>query len=163
MKNKIYLIGEINDESFLEFSERLTELEKNPNALIEIEMNSHGGHAMDALAFYGRIIRSKNTIYVTAFGQVSSAAVLVFAACDHRRMAREAWMMVHEDEDSVENVKTADFEKKSRNMRRLEDQWNYLLEHSTVTKKEVWAQLHKDETYLNPLECKKLGIVDEIV
>ncbi len=168
--NKIYIVGTIDENSFKEFSEQLTEFETKAKASkhfadrpVEIEMNSFGGCAMDALAFYSRIRNSQLQINITAYGLIASAAVLVFAACDHRRMTKESWMMVHEDSDSVKAKNTSDFEKTASHMRSMENQWNDLLEKRTKAYSTEWASLHKKETYLTPEQCKELGIVDEII
>jgi len=164
--NKIYVVGAIDEDSFKQFSEELTAIERksNPeNRFVEIEMNSGGGSAMDALAFYSRIINSPCSINVTSYGLVASAAVLVFAACDHRRMTKDSWMMVHEDSDALKDKSTSDFGKHAAYMRRMEDQWNTLLEKETGTLKSVWLDLHKKTTYLIAEECVKLGIVDEVI
>lgn len=168
-EQKIYIIGSIDDVSFKEFSEELSRIEnayslKDMKKLtVEIEMNSHGGTAIDALAFYSRIRTSPITINITVYGYVASAAVLVFAGCKKRRMAKEAWMMVHEDSDSLKNVMTTVFKKHSDQMQRFENQWSFLLAQHSSTSAEEWLKLHKETTYLNSGQCVDLGIVDEIV
>ena len=166
MSNKLYIVGSIDEESFKTFSEELSELEIRANPgqrIIEIEMNSEGGTAMDALAFYSRIVRSPCIINVTAYGLIASAAVLVFAACDTRRMAKECWMMVHEDTDDTKGLKTSEVEKQAKQARAFENQWNTLLEERSTTSSKKWAALHAVETYLTAEQCKELGIVDQII
>lgn len=167
MKHKIYITGCIDDESFKQFSEELSAIENSPGKdsgkTVEIEINSFGGTAMDALAFYGRIIRSPCTINATAYGLVASAAVLVFAACKRRRMTVESWLMVHEDEDQLKNARTSQFEKHTKHMRLLENQWSEILEKLTGTDRGIWLNLHKEETYLTANDCVKLGIADEVI
>lgn len=164
--HKIYIVGSIDEDSFRVFCEELDTIENlnTPSKrVIYIDLNSIGGTAMDALAFYGRITRSKCLINITAYGLVASAAVLVFAAGGHRMMTKESWMMVHEDEDQLKHARTSQFEKQASHMRRLEDQWSELLEKHTDCSKEKWLELHKHETYLTAYECLALGIVDEII
>lgn len=167
--NKIYLVGTIDEDLYRQFSEELGVFEaraarnKYSDVVVEVEMNSGGGTAMDAIAFYGRIKRSHCSIKVTAYGFIASAAVLVFAACDHRRMTKESWMMVHEDSDQLKHASTTRFVRHAGNMRRLEDQWSELLSSCTTTTKDVWLDLHEKETYLTADECKTLGIVDEVI
>lgn len=165
MSRKIYLIGDIDESAFQSFSEQLAVFEKNKSNRdpIEIDLNSGGGSAMDALAFCSRIRNSKLQINVTVYGLVGSAAVLVFAACNNRRMTKESWMMVHEDSVNLKTINTTQYEKQAKHMRRLESQWCRLLFDFTGTEIKVWERLHKEETYLNPNECVNLGIATEIV
>lgn len=163
---KIYLSGDINEESFKEFCEQMDafENERNGDRDIEIVLNSIGGNALDAIAFLGRIRTSPCEVNVTVYGLAGSAAVLVLAACDYRKMTKESWLMVHEDDHSNKNVSTTKLEQEAAIARLMEDQWSQILEDLTGTKKEVWADLHKrGDIYLNPKECVQLGIVDEII
>jgi len=166
---KIIISGEISEDSFKEFCEQMDVLEEEVKGLhktkdIEIELNSAGGSALDAIAFLGRIRRSTCDVNVTVYGFCGSAAVLVLAACDLRRMTKESWVMVHEDMGSYKNIKTSDLEAQARTARLLEDQWSQLLEELTGTKKETWLYLHENgDTYLTPEECLKLGLIQEIV
>lgn len=161
---KIYLSGDIDEESFQTFCERLDELEAESGDSINMELNSIGGNALDAIAFLGRMRLSPCEIIVTVFGLAGSAAVLVLAAGDYRRMTKESWLMVHEDSHSIKDVPTSVLEKEAAAARMFETQWCLLLEDLTGTKKEIWADLHKrGDLFLNPKECVTLGIVDEII
>lgn len=161
---KLYIIGEINEESYLKFSEELSDIEDNeePGHTIEVEMNSHGGCAIDAIAFYDRIKNSRCKVNFTVYGQVSSAAVLVFAAGNKRVMAPEAWMMVHEDEDKL-STRTSGFERHASHMRMFETQWCRLLSLNSNITAEAWAELHQKTTYLTAKDCVMLKIATEIL
>lgn len=161
---KVYLTGDIDEESFKEFCERLDELETQSEDPIEVELNSIGGNALDAVAFLSRIRLSPCEVNITVFGLAGSAAVLVLAAGDYRRMTKESWVMVHEDSCTLKHVTTSELEKQTKIARALEDQWCTLLESLTGTKKETWAALHKSgDLYIMPKECVQLGLADEVI
>ncbi len=160
--SKIYIVGDINEESFQKFSEELTELENEDASTINIELLSAGGIAVDALAFAARMRMSPRNLTITAYGEVASAAVLILAYGAVRRMTKEAWVMVHEDSGKC-NGDVSTVEKRAKHWRRMEDQWNLLLSQNTNADVETWAQLHKDETYLSAEECLNLGLIDEII
>ncbi len=168
---RLYITGEINDESFHEFSQALAELEEssfeldeNGLGLVEVELISDGGSAYAALAFYDRIINSHITVNITATGIVASAATLVLAAGDTRRMTTNAWAMVHEDTtDVTKGMMVSKAEAVLRHNRALETQWNELLESQTDTPVAVWEKLNREETFLDAETCKKLGLIEEIV
>lgn len=163
MKNRrLYIIGDIDEEMYLNFTTQLAELEINANKSVTIELSSGGGSAFDALAFYSRIRNSPCEIIVEAYGLVASAAVLILAAGDRRIMMGEAWVMVHEDSTKF-NGKVTDIEKTAKNMRQFEDQWDYLLSHRTNLSKEQWSVFHKEgDLYLSPNNCCVYGLVDEV-
>lgn len=159
---KIHLISDVSDESFLKFCRRMSYLEdlshKEP---IYVELSSPGGSAYDALAFSARIRNSPCDVIITAYGLVASAAVLILAAGDKRRMAEEAWVMVHEDSGEVGGDVTS-IAKQCKQYETLEDQWAELLEKLTDVDAKNWRKLHHDTTYMTAQECLEYGLVDEI-
>ena len=166
MNRRIAIIGEIDSEAYLKFSDELYELEhefrNSENQEITLELSSEGGSAELALAFSGRMRNSSLTIHVKAYGLVASAAVLILASGDTRSMSKESWVMVHEEGLELEG-NVVSVEKQAAHYRRLEDQWTYLLASMTTASVEEWTALHKAETYLNAKQCLELGLIDEVI
>lgn len=166
MNRRIAVIGEIDTEAYLKFSDALSEMEhelKNShNNEIILELSSEGGSAELALAFSGRMRNSPLHIHVKAYGLVASAAVLILASGDNRSMTKESWVMVHEEGLELEGD-VSSVEKQASHYRRLEDQWSYLLASMTSTTIAEWNKLHKAETYLNAKQCLKLGLIDKVI
>lgn len=162
MVRKIYIVGQIDEESYLKFSKRLSALERQNDDPVEIELASEGGFAYAALAFAGRMEASPCELVVKAYGFIASAAVLILAAGDKRILSADSWVMVHEDSGEFEGS-VAEIEKKVAHARRMEHQWNKLMEKYSGTHADEWEELHEDTTYLDAVECKTLGLVDEIV
>lgn len=163
---KIYIIDEISDESYLAFTKRLSALERQGKGAIDVELCSPGGIATYALAFANRIQSSPCEIKVTAYGEIASAAVLILAVGDHRVMAADAWVMVHEDSISFSSgsaMPLKDMERITRHGRRMEHQWAALLANLTSASQEEWADLHAAETWLTAEKCLDLGLVDAII
>ena len=163
MKNKIQIIGGIDEEMFRSFSEQLAEFEKAKATDVFIELSSPGGHAYDALAFFSRMRLSPCNITILAYGLIASAAVLVLAGGDKRLMTKESWLMVHEDTVHKLTAKVTEAEKYTRHMRKLEDQWNMLLAMKTRLSAAGWSSLHRAESYITPEDCLKYGLIEEIV
>jgi ATP-dependent Clp protease, protease subunit len=159
---RIVISGDIDSETYFQFTTELAEYENESDNDVELELNSTGGCAEDALAFTGRMRTSKCRINVIVSGACYSAAVILLASGETRRMTRESWVMVHEEQgESTGSV--ANREKDIAHYRRLENQWNYLMEFYTATKAEKWAELHKAETYLSADQCLELGLVDKVI
>ncbi len=162
-KDVIILAEEISDENYAKFSEKLYELERDSKRKTAfIELCSPGGDAYSALAYASRIRNSRLDIVVYASGLVASAAVLVLAYGDKRLMAKEAWVMVHEDSGKLKGD-VRKLEKDAKHMRRMETQWCDLLEERTAFASENWKGLHQDETFMSAEECLDARLIDEIV
>lgn len=152
----------------------MTLLETTSNEPIEIVLSSEGGAAYDALAISARIRSSQCAISVAAYGLVASAAVIVLASGDpgSRTMAKEAWVMVHEDDGSLtpgSDSQVSDMRRVvgrmdayTAHLERMEDQWAALLANLTKTPASKWRELHKKTTYLTAKECLKLGLIDRM-
>ncbi len=164
MKNKriIKIIGSIDEEAFRKISDELDDLENKPNEKISLYLSSGGGSVYDALAIAGRIRISPCLITITAYGLVASAAVLILAAGDDRRMTRESWVMVHEESGKIKGSVT-EMEKETAQLRRMEFQWSDLLHGFTSTPADKWGELHRVTTYLSAQECLDLNLIDRII
>lgn len=166
MVNKLYIIGDINDESYAKFTEELAELENTlrRNDMIEVELMSDGGSAYTALAFYDRIMNSKHVINITATGFTASAAALILAAGNTRRMTKNAWLMTHEDTVSdVKGLSVTEGEREVKHLRELENQWNTLLSRRSNLEPNDWEVMNKKTTYLTAQQCLNIKFIEEIV
>lgn len=161
-EKRIFIVGDINDEAYREFSEQLREAEFTKYKVV-VELSSGGGDSYAALAFYTRIRSSCKPITVEAYGYVASAAVLILAAGHDRRIAKDSWVMVHEDTISELSGDVTALERETRQYRNLENQWNDLLAKHTITSADEWARMHKATTYLTANQCLALGLVNEVI
>jgi len=155
----INLIGDIDEDMLTSFSEALRSTDSKK---IQIQLHSAGGDAHAALAIVSLMRLSKRYITVIGMGYVASAATLILAAGNKRLLTQESWVMVHEDSGEVSGS-VSNLEAEVRQLRRMENQWNNLLEHYTGTKATEWDHIHLNDTYLTPQECLDLGLIDEIV
>lgn len=167
MNNTIYITGEITVESFMRFQKKLN-LILEETQQVYVELNSEGGDAYAAMAYFDLIQRkNKNpgrAVNVTATGLCASAAVLILAAGKRRYMTKSAWVMVHEDTTPIrKGMQVSAVEKEAKHARRLEVQWAELLADVTSATSVYWEELHKNETYLNAKECLELGLIEEII
>lgn len=162
---KISIVGDIDEVAYAEFSEQLDDAAVvQPGDDIYIELMSHGGDAMVALAFYDRIRQHKGNVVVAAYGMVASAAVLILAAGDKRCMSKNAWVMVHDDTTLVtDQDRVSQAEIKLKTSRRLEQQWCKILAERTGTSASAWQSMHGTETYLEAGECLRLKLVDKVI
>ncbi len=154
------LIGAIDEDALKAFMKVIT---KHRDNQILLHLSSTGGSAYDALAIASAVRLHKN-ITVAALGAVQSAAVIILAAAKERMMAKESWVMVHEDSGKIKGDVSLQ-EREIAHLRRMENQWAELLAEYSKGKStaETWAQLHKQTTYLSAQECLDLGLIDRII
>lgn len=161
MSRKLYIIGDIDNLSYRQFTEELAALESSI-APVSVEIHSEGGDAEVALAFYARIKASPCDVYMHTNGVVASSAVLVYAAGTKRTMASTGWVMVHECQGKIDGS-TSDKAHTLKHLQALEDQWNELMEDQTGTEAKEWAALNKVTTHLTANQAKALGLVHKVV
>jgi len=159
----IRIIGDIDLEALKKFSEELEAAKPNKFGNIVIELTSPGGDPDVALAFAAKMRLCKHEICIIAHGIIASAAVIILASGDHRMMSKESWVMVHEGSYDDLKGELHQVEKQTRDYRRFEKQWAYLLDRATHTSAAVWTALHKETTYLNAKQCLRMGLIDEII
>ena len=161
-ERRLQVIGEINDEAYRKFSKKLYRLECDDAAPIIVELSSHGGDPISALAFAARIRLSPRKIVTIVYGQAASAAVVILASGHERLMTKEAWIMVHEDSSEL-NGEVKDLEREAAQLRAAEFQWNEILASRSKVSAEEWATYHSETTYFTAAEALKLGLVDRII
>lgn len=167
MHRKIFIVGDIDHESYLKFARKIDRLEDTSlDEIIHIHLMSEGGLAEAALAFYDRVKASPCEIQICGIGMVASAAALVLAAGDHRMLYPNAWVMVHDDtpaKSDVVNLRVSQLKSKLSTYARLEDQWNKLMAESSGVSQDDWDDLHRRETHLTAQECLSYGLIEEII
>lgn len=159
----IQLVGEISEETFVQFDTALTILEEESKAGVTIKINSLGGSVYDAMAIIGRMRASKCKITTEGYGSVMSAAIMILAAGNKRRMSRYAVAMWHEASYGNEGT-VAQMQSFQRQMEREEKAGADMMERFTSAPAKYWLSEGKlgRDLYLNAEECMTLGVIDEV-
>lgn len=160
----IQLVGVIDEEMFRLVDTALNLLERDSKATVTFKINSQGGSVYDAMAIIGRMRSSKCKIVTEGYGSVMSAATLILAAGDKRRISELSWVMWHESSYDVGGTHTQ-VKHFSQQVDREDKMWVQMMAKLTLATADFWqnkGQSGKD-FYLNAKECLELGIVDEII
>jgi ATP-dependent Clp protease protease subunit len=159
----IRISGVIGSEIDFEFIDAaLSELERISDEAITIKINSPGGGVDEALAIVGRITSSPCHIVTEGYGAIMSAATLILACGDRRRMSRFAKFMHHESSYGSIGRHTS-IKNEVSQMEREEHQWAEWMSEMSNEDAEFWYKKGINlNTYFNAEKCKKLGVVDEV-
>jgi len=160
-KREIILTDSIDDSAVASVFAQLSELERSPGD-IYISLCSAGGDAYSALAIASRLEQSPNTIIVTGYGFVASAAVIILAYGDERRLTKESWVMVHEDSGKIRGDTTS-IASEAKHWEEMEAQWSYLLSTKSLIPASDWLSLHRKTSYLNPAQCLDYGLIERVI
>lgn len=157
----IQICGEIERGDFDRLDSALSELERKNKSTITIRINSPGGDVYEALAMVGRIKSSRSHIVTEGYGQIMSAAVLLLASGDKRRMSKYSWFMHHESSFLI-GGSTSEVKEEIIQMEREENAWCKWMAELSEKDADFWrTAANKKNFYLSSQECEECGIVDE--
>lgn len=163
-KDRIITIkDEIDSDLFGLIDAALSEMESDSRKAITIRVNSPGGSVYDALAIVGRLKASKCKIVTEGFGHIMSAATLILACGDERRVSNYAWFMTHEASYAVEG-KHKDIKNAVSQAEKEESQWAKWMEEFTDRDLKFWKKTSEEkDAYFSPAELMEMGVVDEVI
>lgn len=165
----LVISGEINDWRVKEVAAFLKKCLAGKANEYSITLNSHGGDEGCGRAIAGMIHKFNSdaddvhwSINTIGFGDIQSAAVIIFAAGKKRYLSKFATIMVHESTTEIEGNATA-MKKNAKQMEADEKFWCDRMQDLTGTDSKIWLKLHEDETYLRPEEALKLNLATELI
>lgn len=140
----------------------MSEMEAQNRKNITIRIHSEGGSVYEALAILGRMEKSPCNITTEGFGAIMSAATLILAAGDKRRMSRLGWFMYHESSYGVEG-RHSSMKDAVAQAEKEELQWAKVMAEYTGKPESYWNKLGKrKDVYLTAEQLLELGVIDEI-
>lgn len=162
-KDRVITISdEIDSGTFDVVDSALTEMEAEGRKAVTVKINCLGGNVYDALAIVGRLKASKCQIITEGYGAVMSAATLILACGDKRRISYLSWFMTHEATYSAKG-KHSEIVAEVRQAERENRQWATAMESFTQKDAKFWENAGKGEdAYFTPEELLSFGVVDEV-
>jgi len=165
MDRSITIVGEITEPWFDVVDAAMAEFERSSKKkTVTIRIYSEGGSVYEALAIVGRLKKYKSMHIVTeGYGIIASAATIILACGNKRKMSRYAQFMHHESsyEASGRHSEITAYVKQAEKEEKLWSTW--MAEFSKKTEK-FWYDWGKHiDKYLVAKECVKYGVVDEIL
>jgi len=128
---------------------------------IRVRINSPGGEVFDGFAIHNAIRALSANVIVHVDGLAASAGSVVALAGDEVRMAKNAYMMIHNTAGGVMGG-ADDMKKQASLLEKLDDTIAGIYEDKTGKDKEYWAGLMDAETWFTSEEAMKEGLIDAI-
>lgn len=163
-KQRVITISrDIDQKEFDRVDGALTELESQSRKSVTIRINSPGGEVYQALAIIGRLKKSSCRIITEGYGHVMSAATLILAAGNIRKMSKYGFFMHHEASNTLTG-KLSELEAEVKQMKIEDLQWAEWMSELTHESKDFWSR-HGVGTnaYFKPEELLSMGVIDEII
>jgi len=131
---------------------------------IQLWINSPGGYMIEMFGLYDIITSRKNKIITIGFGEIASAAGLILACGDERKVTENAFFMTHESSSEIEGPKSL-VDARMKQWEREQDQWAVLMSRHTKHTKNWWKQSWRDkkEVWFNSKEMLRHGLADTII
>jgi len=155
----------IKEHDFAHLDAVLTELESYNRSAITIRIMSWGGSVQSAMAIIGRMRASKCKIITEGFGTIQSAATLILAAGQERRISEFCTFMHHSSNYGISpGTRHTQAQAFVEQAQREEEQWaKWMAEFSDKPKKFYMEQGKHLDVYWTPEQLLEFGIVDKII
>jgi len=158
------LTGPIEAPMFDLVDVAMTEFENDNRRGVTVRIHSEGGSVYEALAIIGRLKSSKVTKITTeGYGQIMSAATMILACGDERKINKYAYFMHHETAYGIEYGKASEHRDILEQVDKEEKDWATWMSQFSNKSVKFWIESGKrKDAYFNPTELLKLGVADEI-
>jgi ATP-dependent Clp protease, protease subunit len=166
-QRKIFLWGEVTDESAKDLTEKLLYLETTgPGQEITFYMNTPGGSITAGMAVYDtiKLITSPVTIVVTGMAASMGSILLCATKKGRRHIFPHARVLIHQPLITGRMVGPAsDINIQAKEMEKLRAELNQILATASGQSIEKVAKDSDRDFYLNAAEAIAYGLADKIV
>lgn len=159
----IQIVGPIDEKMFCKVDSELALLEGKSKRPVTFVINSFGGSVYDAIAIVARMRKSPCDIITEVYGQVMSAATIILAAGDKRRMDKLAFFMTHEGSYGAGGTHTQ-IKHYVQQAERENKMWCKTMAEFSGASAKFWETrgLNGMDCYLSAEQCLKIKVIDEV-
>lgn len=161
----IFIVGPIEDQMANLVVAQLLFLEsENPDKDISVYINSPGGSVSAGMAIYDTMQFTNPDISTLCVGQAASMGGLLLAggAKDKRYALPHSRVMIHQPLGGFQGQAT-DIDIHAREILKIREELNQVLAHHTGQPIERIAQDTERDHFLNSIEAKEYGLIDEVL
>jgi ATP-dependent Clp protease protease subunit len=166
LKERIVFIGTGIDDDVanLVIAQMLFLESEDPDKDIHLYINSPGGIVTSGLAIYDTIQYIRPKVSTLCMGQAASIAALLLAAGERgkRYALPHSRILIHQPMGGFQG-QASDVDIQAREILRLREELNAILvKHTSQTSERIQADTDRD-FYMNGVQAKEYGIIDEVV
>lgn len=161
----VFIVGTIEDQMANLVVAQLLYLEsENPDKDISIYINTPGGSVSAGMAIYDTMQFTSPDISTLCVGQAASMGALLMAggAKDKRYALQHSRIMIHQPLGGFQGQAT-DIDIHAREILKVREELNQVLAHHTGQPIERIAQDTERDHFLNSVEAKEYGLIDEVL
>ncbi len=161
----IFIVGPIEDQMANLVVAQLLFLEsENPDKDISVYINSPGGSVSAGMAIYDTMQFTNPDISTLCVGQAASMGGLLLAggAKNKRYALPHSRVMIHQPLGGFQGQAT-DIDIHAREILKIREELNQVLAHHTGQPIEQIAQDTERDHFLNSVEAKEYGLIDEVL
>ncbi|SEI85178.1 ATP-dependent Clp endopeptidase proteolytic subunit ClpP [Frateuria terrea] len=161
----IFLVGEVNDQVANVLIAQMLFLEsENPDKDIHLYINSPGGAVTAGLAIYDTMQFIKPDVSTMCIGQACSAgSLLLMAGAKGKRFSLpNSRIMIHQPSGGAQGQAT-DIEIQAREILYIRQRLNQLyVDHTGQPLEKIERDMERDR-FMNPVEAKDYGLIDQVL
>jgi len=160
----IFITGEINDNTSNIVISELLYLDSLNNEDISIYINSPGGSVTAGLAIYDTMNYIKSDVKTIVVGMAASMAAFLLACGKKgkRYALTNSEVMIHQPLGGVSGQAT-DIKIAAERILKMKDKLNRILSEKTGQSLRKITKDTDRDNYMNAIEAKKYGLIDEII
>lgn len=166
LKNRIILLGTpINDQvANVTVAQLLFLSREDPEASIQMYINSPGGHIYAGLAIYDTMKMIPNKISTVAVGMTASFGTVILAAGEkgQRYALPHSTIHMHQPLGGAQG-QASDIEIQAKEILRLKSRLNEIMSESTGQSLETIERDTERDYYLSAEQAVKYGLVDKVL
>jgi ATP-dependent Clp protease protease subunit len=161
---KLYLFGEITEETTKEFLPIFLTLAEESKDPIEVILNSPGGQLDQALAIYDAMRMIENEVIVLVLGVCASAANIVLLGADERLTTKNSEFMLHEPRTMFEVRNSGDHRTAVKQYEKaVKVIEGILTSRSNLNAKTLQKYINLTDCYFDSEEAKRIGFIHRII
>lgn len=158
----ITITGPIETPWFDIVDAAMTEFERGSKKGVTVKIFSEGGSVYEALAIVGRLKKSKCHVVTEGYGCIMSAATIILACGDSRRMSEYATFMHHESSYEV-GGRHSEIKNYVVHAEREERLWSKWMAEMSNKDQDFWLEFGKHlDKFFFAHECLEHGVIDEV-
>lgn len=158
----LVLAGPLESENIVSFIKEFSETDSEEGP-IEIRICSSGGDLYGAMGIFDLIRSSRNPVTTVGYGEVCSAAALIFQAGDHRQVCRNCTFLLHPVSDDEIGGTVEKVVLQAKETERIHTRMCKILSSSSGQPLSKIQEFCRHETYLDSDQVLALGLADEIL